>query len=275
MSTINNETLAKEFFSKSVLSDIQDKGLANTIRQIMFADSTKIDWQQALQIASKNMPELSQEIKESCECDEEDEDILTEDDLIDVSDESSDNNEDDDSLEVEIPDVNDIGSTTRFDREKDLNDENDSPEIINEFYDQEYIDNGSGFVNKGDRVKYSDFKKYWDNNHNSDPSLSNYKSFNAWFSDTEDNYLEPIYNEDNKIEEELEVSIDERSDKNFDDLKDQEENQTRFSNVDFDEGEKLDLLIGSEDDNDFYEGNDNDFIDTVNNNEEDILDGDE
>lgn len=275
MATINNETLAKEFFSKSVLSEIQDKGLANTIRQIMFADNTKIDWQQALQIASKNMPELSQEIKESCECDEEDGDILTEDDLIDVSDESSDNNEDDDSLDVEIPDVNDIGSTTRFDREKDLNDENDE-EIINEDnYDQLYIDNGSGFTsNIGDKVRYSDFKKYWDNNHDSDPSLSNYKSFNAWFSDTEDNYLEPVYDED-ELTEELEVEDTETSDVTFDDLKDQEENQTRFSNVDFDEGEKLDLLIGSEDDNDFYEGNDNDFIDTVNSNEEDILDGDE
>lgn len=214
MSTVNNETLAKEFFSKSVLSGIQDKGLMNTIRQIIFADSTKIDWQQALQIASKNMPELSQEIKESCECNEDD--ILTEDDLIDVSDEDS------DSTKIEIPDVNDIGSTTRFDREKDLNDEDDE-EIFNEEYDDDYdedydedeeaydlIDKKSVMDFDGSYVNYSWYERLSDNMYvfilgdgspedtEYDFETSSYDAAQEWFDD----YL-IVEDEDDILTEEL------------------------------------------------------------------------
>jgi len=55
---MNNDSI-KKLFSEYILSSliIKDKGAENTLREILF--NSNIDWNKALKIAKKNMPEIN------------------------------------------------------------------------------------------------------------------------------------------------------------------------------------------------------------------------
>lgn len=53
-----NELDIKVLFSEYVLGKIQDKGIASTLRYILFATHNDIDWQEAYQVMLTDMPEM-------------------------------------------------------------------------------------------------------------------------------------------------------------------------------------------------------------------------
>lgn len=59
-------------------------------------------------------------------------------------------------------------------------------------YDPEYKDVGGGFGEPGAVYKYSEIKQYWDEDHDSDPVLQEYDSFEDWWNDTRENYLQEV-----------------------------------------------------------------------------------
>ena len=48
----------KAFISMEVLSQISDKSVQNTVRQIFFDENNSVDWSKALTVTKENMPEL-------------------------------------------------------------------------------------------------------------------------------------------------------------------------------------------------------------------------
>ena len=58
--------------------------------------------------------------------------------------------------------------------------------------DKTYIDAHGGFGEPGEKITFTEIKKYWDDNSDTDPILQDYDSFEDWFKETEQNYLTEI-----------------------------------------------------------------------------------
>lgn len=58
-----------------------------------------------------------------------------------------------------------------------------------------YVDTDGGFGKRGEKFTGKELKKYYDENHSSDPVLSGYASFEDWFKDTSTNYLKEVEDE--------------------------------------------------------------------------------
>jgi len=63
-------------------------------------------------------------------------------------------------------------------------------EIFPEDYEEEYTDVGGGFGEVGEIITLGEAKEYWNNNHDGDPCLEYYSSFEDWWNDTVTNYLD-------------------------------------------------------------------------------------
>ena len=58
-------------------------------------------------------------------------------------------------------------------------------------YANTYIDKGAGFVAPGDTITFEEIKDYWDEDHERDPEMSEFDSFDDWFQEVLE-YLEPV-----------------------------------------------------------------------------------
>ena len=58
--------------------------------------------------------------------------------------------------------------------------------------DKTYIDAHGGFGEPGEKITFTEIKKYWDDNSDTDPILQDYDSFEDWFKETKQNYLTEI-----------------------------------------------------------------------------------
>lgn len=58
--------------------------------------------------------------------------------------------------------------------------------------DKTYIDAHGGFGEPGAKITFTEIKKYWDDNSDTDPILQDYDSFEDWFKETKQNYLTEI-----------------------------------------------------------------------------------
>lgn len=59
-------------------------------------------------------------------------------------------------------------------------------------YSEEYRDVGGGFGEPNQIYSVAEMKTYWNENHSGDPVLEEYSSFEDWFKDTKENFLERI-----------------------------------------------------------------------------------
>lgn len=63
-------------------------------------------------------------------------------------------------------------------------------DVYGEDYHEKYVDVGGYFGEPGEIYSVADMKAYWNTDRDSDPVLSNYSSFESWFRDTRDNFLQ-------------------------------------------------------------------------------------
>lgn len=64
--------------------------------------------------------------------------------------------------------------------------------VYSEDYNDYYKDIGGGFGEPGAIYRLADIKAYWNEDHDSDPSLEAFDSFDSWWADTRDNFLVEI-----------------------------------------------------------------------------------
>ena len=59
-------------------------------------------------------------------------------------------------------------------------------------YDVDYKDVGGGFGEPGAVYSLAEIKEFWNNENTNDPILSDYPTYDSWFKDTSDNFLEEV-----------------------------------------------------------------------------------
>lgn len=67
-----------------------------------------------------------------------------------------------------------------------------SVEIFEDDYDEEYKDVGGGFGDPDNVYSLAEIKDYWNRENVYDPILEEYKSYDEWWNDTRNNFLEAV-----------------------------------------------------------------------------------
>lgn len=80
-------------------------------------------------------------------------------------------------------------------------------EIYGEDYHEKYEDVGGGFGDTGKVYSLAEIKEYWNENRHGDPLLEVFDSFDRWWRNTRDNFMEPVFNCDN-VEASIRNSIE-------------------------------------------------------------------
>ena len=65
-------------------------------------------------------------------------------------------------------------------------------EISDDDYEIKYRDVEGGFGEPGAVYTLAEIKEFWNNENKNDPILVDYSSYDSWFQDTSDNFLEEV-----------------------------------------------------------------------------------